>query len=181
MAEGYEHERSHWSNWHITVNTNRHERTDAERTETARVLADAFEDCVTESRIFYSWVKHFRDGGQDRFTRDTAGAISRVRARVALEQGPQARNRSIHAHIILEIEHRTRLQINNRELLLRLEQLTGWYGMNISSRFVKGDGEDKEYLLRYLQKDGMPRRAAADPDNARLQQSDAILDIEEHK
>lgn len=181
MSEGHEHDRMHWSNWHITINTNRHETDDGQRRETARILADAIDDAVHEERIFYAWVKHYVAGDRIDFTPNTAGAISTVRLRVGLEQGPQAANRSIHAHILIEIGHTTRLQIVDSQLLNALENLTGWYGMNIKSRFVKGDGEDKEYLLRYIQKDGVPRQPASDPDNARIQNTEDILDIESAK
>lgn len=175
-----EHNKPHWSNWHITVNANQHETSDEQRLETARVLADAVEDAIKMPELLWRWLKHFRNGRKHTFTAEQAQYVTRIRARVALEEGPNARNRSIHCHILLEVEHTTRVQLDQHELLDVLEQLTGWRGLNIKARFVKGEGSDKEYLLRYLQKDGVPRRRAADPDNARIQASRDVLDIEEY-
>lgn len=176
-----EHKRNHWSNWHITVNTNQHEQNRAQRIATAQKLADAVDDCCTNPKILYTWLLHYVDGRKERFTKKNARWVSRVRARVGLEVGPNDKNRSVHCHILLEVEHKTRVQIDQNTLKQQLCALTGFGGINISTRFVKGDGEDKEYLLRYIQKDGIPNRRARDPDNLRIQATEDILEIEHHQ
>lgn len=175
-----EHERQHWSNWHITVNTNRHERTDEDRLETARTLADAIDDAIRMPELLWTWLLHFTGGRRVAFTDEETAWISRIRARVALEEGPRANNRSVHCHILLEVEHVTRVQVDQWQLARVLEQITGWTGINVKSRFVKGEGSDREYLLRYIQKDGVPTRRARDPENRRIQQASEVLEIEEH-
>lgn len=175
-----EHRRPHWSNWSITINTNRHERTEAAREASARALADAVDDACTQPQYLWRWLKHFVGGEQIPFTAANSHWVQRIRARVALEVGPNARNRSVHCHILLEVQHVTRLQIDHFELKRIIEEITGWRGTNIQSRFVKGDGEDKEYLLRYLQKDGVPRRPAREEDNHGVQMSETVLEIEDY-
>ena len=176
----YEHKRQHWSNWHITINTNQHERTAAQRQTNGRILADAVRDACEIPAVLWSWLRHFSNGNKIQFTPHMMGAVTRIRSRVSLEIGPDAANTSVHCHWLLEVEHRTRLQIDAVQLREQIEELTGFRGTHINIRFVKGAGDDKEYLLRYLQKDGVPRGVAQNADNRALQQSLLIDEMEQH-
>jgi hypothetical protein len=174
-------ERDHplWSNWHITVNTNQHERTDAERAANARVLADAVDDATTMQNLLFNWLMYYSPArAKERLTEEQQGAVVRIRNRVSLEEGPNAANRSVHCHWLIEVMHYTRIQVDMHALRDVLVDLTGFNGLNIRIRFVKGDGEDREYLLRYLQKDGVPARAARDEDNRRLGDSELVAEDE---
>lgn len=172
--------RPHWSNWHITLNTNQRERTDEQRETNARILSDAVDDACSKPEHLWRWLKHYVGGNRIDFTPENAGWVHRVRARVSLEVGPNAKNTSVHCHILLEVEHVTRVHIDHFEFKRIIEELTGWRGTNIKSRFVKGQGEDKEYLLRYIQKDGVPRRTAATADNRAIQNSERMIELEEY-
>ena len=172
--------RQFWSNWHITVNANRHEKTHKARMETAQLLSDAVATAIREPQHLWYWLRYFHNKEQKDFPEKMKQRVERIRARCALEMGGKANNRSVHVHIMLEVQHRTRVQIDPMRFQEVLEKITGLSGFNTLSRFVRGNGEDKEYLLRYLQKDGVPARKARDPDNARIQASREVGEVEEY-
>jgi len=78
--------------------------------------------------------------------------VDRVRVRAGLEnQGEQ--NAGLHAHILVEVEHHTMVQVDGAGLYAYFREMMPGVRCNINSRFVKGDGEDKAFTLHYLSKE----------------------------
>lgn len=172
--------KTYWSNWHITVNANQREKSRADRLVTARILSDAVEEAVQNPRHLWYWLRYYKRGqGQIDFPPAEQAKVERVRARVSLEGAAGKGARSVHVHILIEVQHRTRVQIDEARFREVLVRETGFDNLNTKSRFVRGNGEDKEYLLRYLQKEGKPERVARDPDNRALQRDEEVHEVEE--
>ena len=164
-----------WSNFHITVNLNI-PNNDATRTAAALTLTPAFRE-ISRRNTLWQWLRYFNGQEQVAFAAgrnlgpNARRSIQRLRFRIALEAGGEE-NASLHAHIILEIMHRSRVQINGAALRQAFVAVLPDYmhGLNINCRFVRGDPqtEDREYLLRYLLKDGVPVEEPNNPANADL-------------
>lgn len=168
-------ERDVWSNYHITINLN---APASARSEGARLLRNAVEVVLRDYNNLWRWLKYCEQnahGAMRNFAADERYLVPRIRARGALEASGR-RNLSVHAHILLEVTHRTRIRIDEPTLKRLLRANLGRYGpgCNIDIAFKRGDPhtEDRLYTLHYLLKDGMPEQPAHHPDNAALQRTD---------
>lgn len=147
-----------WSNFHITVNFN---RSDMEHMDKMR---EAVEE-MADSPYLWWWLKQFTGNEQASFTPETFHLVETVRIRAAFEREGQ-QNHGLHLHILVEIGHTTLVQVS-KEGIVRLMQLFVKLAPNVHCRFVKGQGEDKEFILHYLTKE-VPREAPQGIDNRRL-------------
>lgn len=143
--------RRHWSNWHITANLNQRGIGQAAQLESVRRLRDFCHDSLMRPPMLWQWLKHYTGGGREDFTPEEQQYVERIRARVSIERGDGA-NGSIHAHILLEVQHRTRVHIDPAALSALIKAEFGEQA-NIRSRFVRGDGDDRDFLLKYISKD----------------------------
>ncbi len=154
-----------WSNYHLTINWNTANTAPNRAAAVNSMRARLPEACRTP--LLWTWLK-FRAGPHD--YRDFPVAqrplVMRIRMRPAFEAGG-GQNASVHAQILVEVTHRTWVNIDSGRLRAALRLPAG---ANMHLRFVRGDPntQDREYLLRYLNKEGVPV-APADPDNAGLQ------------
>jgi hypothetical protein len=133
-----------WSNFHVTVNfnVNAEDHLDTMRT--------AVEDMADTDHL-WSWLKQYNGRSQMEFDEDTKPLVERVRLRAAFEHGGQ-QNRGLHVHIVIEVAHSTMVQID-KQGLVRLFRTAVGLTPNVHCRFIKGEGEDKDFCLRYLSKE----------------------------
>lgn len=127
-------------------------------------MKEAVEELV-HAPYLWMWLKQYHSGEQIDFDEITSMAVDRIRLRAAFEEkGKQ--NRGLHVHMIIEIAHSTMVQINKQGMVQAMRQLVGWEP-NVHCRFVKGQGEDKNYLLHYITKE-VPRTKPSGWQNAQL-------------
>jgi len=147
-----------WSNFHVTVNFN---KSDTGHMDT---MKQAVEEMVDEPYLWW-WLKHYDGNGQVNFNDETKTAVETVRMRAAFEnEGKQ--NHGLHLHILIEIGHTTMVQVS-KDGIVRVMRAFVKLEPNVHCRFVKGSGEDKDFILMYLSKE-IPRTGAQDPSNRRL-------------
>lgn len=133
-----------WSNFHVTVNFN----VDAE--DHIDRMRSAVEDMADREHL-WTWLKQYNGRAQVDFTDHTKPLVERVRLRAAFEHGG-TQNRGLHVHIVLEVAHRTMVQIDKQGLVRLFRDIVG-LAPNVHCRFIKGEGEDKDFCLRYLSKE----------------------------
>lgn len=153
--------RRRWSNFHITINTNQNIGQlggwQAARAGLAGITT-AVEDTIDN---WQAWLMEFVDGQQVPIA--NAAVIHNIRARVALERG--GNNNQLHAHIVLEVEHDTRVQIDREQLINAWRQAYAQPG-SVYIRLLT-EQEDLGFLLDYILKQGLPPNAISDA-NQRL-------------
>lgn len=147
-----------WSNFHITVNFN----VDSE--EHVGRLRRAVEE-MSEPDYLWRWLKRYDGTGQVDFDEETRDLVDSVRIRCALEHGGQ-QNHGLHAHLLLEVGHSTLVQVNKRGLEDLMRHFVG-LTPNVHIRFMRGDANDRDYILHYITKE-VPRAVPADPANNSL-------------
>lgn len=150
-----------WSNWHVTVNTNKNQA------DLIYVMREAIE-LLPEPQYLWRWLKHYAHGRQEDFDEAEKAKVYSVRLRAAFEnKGKQ--NKGLHVHILVEVAHSTSVQINKQGFLAVCRELLG-VPVNAQFRFLRGSGEDKDFILHYMTKE-VPRGAkAANPENSKLQE-----------
>mgnify|MGYP000846069763 CR=1 FL=1 len=133
-----------WSNFHVTINFN---------TADDNIMPQfrsAIEDMI-EGDNLWRWLKYYKNGYQHDFDGETQHLVETVRLRAAFEnKGEQ--NKGIHAHILIEVGHTASVQINKQALVDFFRPRVG-RNPNIFSRFVKGNGDDKNFILHYITKE----------------------------
>lgn len=117
--------------------------------QVGRRFADAINQVIKDRK--WEWLREMHGGYRSEFADADKYKIKRIRARVALETGTPT-NPSIHAHILLEIEHTTMVQIDYRAITKAFKEETGFRGANIHVDFLKGD-DDKAFTLKYIMKE----------------------------
>jgi len=150
-----------YSNFHVTVNFN----VDAE--DHIREFREAIENMAT-SEVLWGWLRQYDGGEQLEFDEANKPLVDRVRLRAAFEHGGQ-QNHGLHAHIVIEIAHTTMVQINKSALVTHFANAVG-LAPNIHCRFIKGNGEDKDFILFYLTKE-IPNYRPENARNAQLQRA----------
>lgn len=133
-----------WSNFHVTVNPNKH----------GMALMRPMRECIEslpDPEFLWRWLKHYKGGRQQDFTDDAKMLVETVRLRAAFEcQGKQ--NKALHVHIVIEVGHRTMVQLYCpafEDIFFEFLRCA----VNAKCRFVKGVGEDKDFILQYLSKE----------------------------
>ena len=149
-----------WSNFHITVNFN----IDDDRLVPGMRRAI---EAMAEYPYVWWWLKYFnRDRReQEDFEGDKRFDISMIRRRVAFEHAGK-RNKGLHAHILIEIEHDSMVQISKQGITELFSHFVKG-NPHIHIRFMPGDGEDKDFILKYITKE-IPSYSAQNPWNNRL-------------
>lgn len=163
-----------WSNFHVTVNFN------VVGDALMRPMRAAIERMV-EGDNLWLWLRHYNGHSQEEFSAQESMLVDRVRVRAAFEDGGK-NNKALHAHLVIEVAHETMVQINKFELVQYFEAAVG-AKPNIHCRFVRGEGEDKDFILRYITKE-VPSYKPANWQNSKLQNAfnsrQAQADAEEH-
>lgn len=167
-----------YSNFHITVNFN------VDREEHIAQMRTAVEEMV-EAPFLWQWLKQYNGHAQVDFNDDTYHLVDRVRLRAAFEHGGQ-QNRGLHVHILVEVAHTTMVQVRKDGIEGIFRHFVPGMNPNVHSRFVRGQGEDKDFILHYISKEVRrcdtpihfltppqigPRRRPQNPLNARLQRA----------
>ncbi len=134
-----------YSNFHITVNYN----VDSEAHIGA--MRTAVEEMV-EAPYLWWWLRQYNGHSQQAFAVDNQNLVDRVRLRAAFEHGGK-QNHGLHVHILVEIAHTTMVQIGKQGVIAVFEQFVPNMTPNVHSRFVKGEGEDKDFILHYITKE----------------------------
>jgi len=136
-----------WSNFHITINLNKgNDRSDTLFYD----LCDFCEDLVQTEWVF-CWLKLYKDGRQQTFEGLDRYDVETVRARVSMESKGK-RNKSLHAHLLLEVGHRTMVQVDYHAMTQLAKEVFG-EGVNIQGRFIRGEGDEKAFILHYITKE----------------------------
>lgn len=134
-----------WSNFHVTVNFNIDSESHIER------IRRAVEE-MPESEWLWTWLKQFDGSGQIDFdTHAQRLHVETVRLRAAIEHGG-THNHGLHVHIVIEVGHTTMVQISKSGVEKLFLHFVG-YVPNVHCRFVRGQGEDKDFILHYLTKE----------------------------
>src|SRR5271166_477591 len=97
-----------WSNFHITINFNVVDE------DMVYTIKEAIEYAFGRELIF-TWLKKVENRKQRPFQDGEEDQVETIRLRVGLENGGE-QNKGVHAHILLEVGHRTMVQIDKREL-----------------------------------------------------------------
>ena len=133
-----------WSNFHVTINFNKDD-------ESLLPKMRAAVDAMSESPHLWTWLKQYDGSGQVDFTRNTAHLVESVRLRATFEHQGNV-NHGLHVHIVIEVAHRTMVQISKYGICELFRQIVG-ENPNCHCRFIRGDGEDKDFILRYITKE----------------------------
>ena len=147
-----------FSNFHATINFNKDDEA------LIYAMREAVEAMVDEDHLF-EWLRLYEDGQQKRFDDATMGDVKYVRLRAAFEHGGK-HNRGLHVHILIEVEHDTMVQISKYGLCQIFRDYVH-ENPNCHVRFVKGEGEDKDFILHYITKE-VPEYRPQSQLNARL-------------
>lgn len=111
---------------------------------------EAVDALVTPDYLF-TWLKHFNGRWQEEFEADTMLDVYSVRIRAAFEHEGK-RNHGLHCHLLIEVGHSTSVQIAQKGFCDVFRAIVG-ENPNCKIRFVKGVGEDKDFILHYLTKE----------------------------
>ncbi len=136
-----------YSNFHVTVNWN---STDAARVHLIRAAVEA----LAEPRYLWTWLKQYDATQQVDFVGGEKLHVSHVRIRAAIEREGE-HNHGVHVHFLIEVTHTTMVQISKRGLCDVVREFVGSCP-TCHVRFVKGSGEDKDFILHYITKE-VPR------------------------
>lgn len=147
-----------WSNFHATINFN---KDDASLIYKMREAVDA----LVTPEYLWTWLKYYNGGQQQEFDGDNMGDVKNVRLRAAFEHEGK-RNKGLHVHILIEVTHTTSVQIEKRGFCEVFRQIVGM-NPNCNVRFVRGVGEDKDFILHYITKE-VPEYKPESMLNARL-------------
>jgi hypothetical protein len=150
--------KSKWSNFHVTVNLNKD-------TEDVLPPMRAAVEAMSQDPYLWWWVKRYDGTEQVDFTPEDSQLVEGVRLRAAFEHGG-TRNHGLHVHIVVEIQHVTMVQLSKFGICEIFRRFTG-ENPNCHCRFVKGSGEDKDFILQYITKE-VPSYAPKSVLNARL-------------
>lgn len=163
-----------WSNYLITINSNM-ENYAGSRARCAAAMEAAVAEILSAGRV-WSWLYTVAaDGTRRRFAPGAERDLVKwIRARSALEAYGN-RNRAPHMHLYLEICHTTNVAIEYRPLMIAIRQsLEGLSAaerraVNIDIQFVPANTPaDKNFVLHYLVKQGVPARRRQAPNDPRL-------------
>ena len=133
-----------FSNFHVTINFNKDDES------LIHTIREAVESLVDEDHLF-DWLKLYEDGQQKTFDDDNMSDVKYVRLRAAFEHEGK-HNKGLHVHILIEVEHDTMVQISKYGLCQVFRDIVG-LDPNCHVRFVKGEGEDKDFILHYITKE----------------------------
>lgn len=150
----------HWSNFHVTINTNTHSN-EGSPIGVAHDLAEAVHQMINDPLLVWQWLYRYNPNTRRRapFAVDDRFLVTGIRARVALERGENKHNTSIHAHVLLEVRHQTFVQIHYQGMKDYLEAALG-HGVHVYCRFLKGSGDDAGFILNYILKQTPARLAS---------------------
>jgi predicted SnoaL-like aldol condensation-catalyzing enzyme len=99
------------------------------------------------------------------FAPQTQSLVQNVRLRAAFEHEGK-RNKGLHVHILIEVTHTTMVQISKEGLVQIFRQFVH-KEPNVHCRFLRGNGEDKDFILHYITKE-VPSYAPNDIGNRQL-------------
>lgn len=150
-----------YSNFHVTVNTNK-----ANSYPLIVKFRQAIENGFCRDDTILKWLKQYDGSSQRDFKPSKFGKlVERVRVRAAFEiEGKQ--NRCLHCHILVEVAHTTMVQIDARAVEAFFNKRLG-ITTNVHCRFVRGEGENKDFLLHYITKE-VPSYTPTEIGNRRL-------------
>lgn len=155
-----------WSNFHITVNYN---IDGEEHIDRMRAAVEA----MPEHPYLWGWLKQYDGSSQIDFVGASKMEVDSVRLRAAFEHGGQ-RNHGLHVHIVVEIGHTTMVQVSKQGIIDVFREFLD-ENCNVHCRFIKGSGEDKDFILRYITKE-VPRYTPTNQSNSRLRSAFARND-----
>jgi hypothetical protein len=122
-------------------------------------------DALVELPYLWWWLKHYDGGRQVDFTDANSLDIERIRLRAAFEHKGK-HNKGLHVHILIEIAHDTMVQVSKFGLCEVFRKFVK-ENPNCHCRFLKGSGEDKDFILQYITKE-VPSYAPESQLNSRL-------------
>ncbi len=108
-------------------------------------------DSMLSPRYLWTWLKQYDGSSQVDFNRQTKPLVERVRFRAAFEHEGK-HNKGLHVHIVIEIAHTTMVQISKYGICEMFREIVKM-NPNCHCRFLKGSGEDKDFILQYITKE----------------------------
>ncbi len=150
-----------YSNFHVTVNTNK-----PNSYPLIVKFKQAVENGLCRDDTILSWLKQYDGSSRVDFKkRNYSALVERVRIRAAFEiEGKQ--NRCLHCHILVEVAHKTMVQIDARGVEAFFDKRLG-ITTNVHCRFIPGVGEGKDFILHYITKE-VPSYTPQEIGNRRL-------------
>lgn len=139
-----------YSNFHITVNFNKREHA---LVPSMRIATEA----MVEGDYLWTWLKRYDGHQQVDFVGGDKLLVERVRLRAAFEERGE-HNKGVHVHILVEVAHRTMVQVSKQGVELVFREFVG-HTPNVHCRFIRGSGDDKDFILHYITKE-VPRHPA---------------------
>jgi len=151
-------ERTKWSNFHITCNLN------VDDEAHIHAMRSAVEE-MAEIPTLWRWLKQYTGEDQVDFTSKTSHLVQNVRLRAAFEHGGK-QNKGLHVHILVEVTHTTMVQVSKEGVAAIFRQACKMQP-NVHCRFLRGDTQDKDVILKYITKE-VPSYRPTDQNNSRL-------------
>lgn len=133
-----------YSNFHITVNFN---VDNAGLIDSMRRSVEA----MVEAPYLWKWLRHFDGTQQLDFNDGDAHLVESVRLRAGFEHEGK-HNKGLHVHIVVEVAHTTMVQVSKHGVCEIMREFVG-LNPNCHCRFIRGTGEDKDFILHYLLKE----------------------------
>ncbi len=122
-------------------------------------------ESMAEAPAVWRWLRQYDGQAQLEFTPQTEDLVHHVRLRAAFEhEGKQ--NKGLHVHILIEVTHVTMVQVSKEGIAAIFRDAVG-ATPNVHCRFVRGNGEDKDFILHYILKE-VPSYRPKDQNNSRL-------------
>lgn len=147
-----------YSNFHLTVNFNKR---DVSLVPKIRAAVES----LVDDEVWPEWLMRYDGSQRVAFTPEDEYLVVGIRLRAALESGGK-QNQGHHVHVLIEVTHDTMVQLDKQALLNHFRAVVG-ASPNVHFRFVKGAGDDKDFILHYITKE-VPTRRSRNPENVRL-------------
>lgn len=164
-----------WSNFHVTVNLNASDRNNID------ALREAIEAMPTED-CRHLWLRGFDGTAQYELSEtDFEDHVDSIRLRAAIEcEGPQ--NKGLHVHIVVEVGHDIMVQISKDGVVRVFRRFLPHCNPSVHCEFIRGEGDSKPFILKYLQKEVPPKSQRSTISQRRLaaaMANEVIADEEE--
>lgn len=147
-----------YSNFHLTVNFNKNDP------RLAPHIREAVETLVDDD-VWPEWLMQYDGSNRVPFTAEDEYLVTCIRLRAALENKGM-HNKGLHVHVLIEVTHDTMVQLDKQALINHFRRIVGAQP-NVHFRFVRGAGDDKDFILHYITKE-VPTRRSKNPENVRL-------------
>lgn len=124
-TEKEEGEKTNWSNFWIMINTNQAGHDEFETSHLVTMLREAVNTAFSDKKHLVE-VLNIMDSGASQVSMAEKAyllhRIERVESEAVIEVGPKVHR--IHAHVLLMVQHKTRVQLNVGNLRTKIKELS---------------------------------------------------------